>query len=71
MDASQELLQKQVSQKEEAGEPSELGSVLGNRATKPTELCGDGRVHLRWTLSLKSDSLRFVGVRWTGCSCDV
>ena len=60
VDASQELLQKQVSQKEEAGEPSELGSVLGNRATKPTELCGDGCVHLRWTLSSEK---RFLAVR--------
>ena len=34
VDASRELLQKQVSQKE-ASEPSELRSVFGNRATKP------------------------------------
>ena len=60
VDASQELLQKQVSQKEEASEPSELGSVSGNRATKPAELCGDGCVHLRWTLSSEK---RFLAVR--------
>ena len=59
VDASQELLQKQVSQKEEASEPSELGSVPGNRATKPAELCGDGCVHLRSSSSEK----RFLAVR--------
>ena len=39
VDASQELLQKQVSQKEEASEPSELGSVFESLATKPADLC--------------------------------
>ena len=38
VDASQELLQKQVSQKE-ASEPSELGSVFESLATKPADLC--------------------------------
>ena len=46
VDASREPLQGKDSQKE-TSEPSELGSVFGNRATKPADLCGDGCVHLR------------------------
>ena len=42
-----------VSQKE-TSEPTELGSVFGNRATKPAELCGVGCVYLRWTFSSSS-----------------
>jgi hypothetical protein len=48
VDASREPLQEKVSQKE-TSEPSELGSVFGNRATTPADFMR------RWLSSFEVD----------------
>ena len=63
VDANREPLQAKASQKEETSEPSELGSIFGNRVTKSADVYGDGCVHFRWTSSSESCGSQGLGGR--------